>query len=105
MLPITYIYVIGQKNGPVKIGVTTSVDGRLSSIKTGCPFPIKVWFLYPCFDRDEAIRKEKMLHDDLAQFRLEGEWFDLEVEETIDNIFFLFDFESWRRGRHSVRAA
>ena len=60
--------------GFYKIGVATNVGVRLSTIKTGNPFTIKLlikrWFLCP-YDQ------ELNLHGILSDFRHRGEWFRL----------------------------
>jgi hypothetical protein len=53
-----------------KIGVTTSVDSRLRTIKTSCPFDIVLSHYLPGTAQDE-----RRLHRLLADERQCGEWF------------------------------
>ena len=82
----TYLYVIGAENGPIKIGITGSLTGRLAQIQTGCPFLAVIWFVKPIFSRGLAIRHERMIHRCHQEQKLAGEWFDLDVEEGIEAI-------------------
>lgn len=82
----TYLYVIGAKSGPVKIGITSSLTGRLAQIQTGCPFLAVIWFVKPIFSRDLAARHEAMIHKCYGGKRLAGEWFDIDAEEGIEAV-------------------
>lgn len=82
----TYLYVIGAENGPVKIGITGNLTGRLSSIQTGCPFQAIIWFVKPIFSRDLAAEHEAMIHRVYQEKRLAGEWFDIDAAQGIEAI-------------------
>lgn len=65
------IYFIESGN-MVKIGRTKDIEKRMSSIRTSCPFPIKL-LAYVVADPD----LEKRIHRDFAEDRVHGEWFNL----------------------------
>jgi len=68
-------FIQSERGGPVKIGISTNVQGRLASLQTGFPYPLKVLATTP---GGEGI--EKGLHDIFAEHRLSGEWFKPEKE-------------------------
>lgn len=57
---------------PVKIGFTrTTVSWRITSLQTGCPYPLKV-----IAQTKGPPAREREIHTALAAHRLTGEWFD-----------------------------
>lgn len=71
------LYVIGQPGtGIAKIGITGNVKSRLRTIQTGSPVPVAVRWWHPG-DYD----LERQLHQEFAEYRMHGEWFDFGVEE------------------------
>ena len=82
----TYLYVIGREEGPVKVGITNSLTGRISAIQTGCPFRIKLLHAQPMRNRDHALLHERWFHASYEEKRLHGEWFDLEYELAVEMI-------------------
>lgn len=79
---IHFVYVIsaivdGVPVAPCKIGITSNVVHRLSSIQTGNPTRLHVISTIPLPDRDIVRAIEAEIHDHFYEFRLEGEWFDV----------------------------
>lgn len=71
--PCTVYFVTarGVPDYPIKIGMTTRpVEKRLKSLQTSCPYE-----LYVIATVEGTSAYEWVLHVDLAQHRLEGEWF------------------------------
>lgn len=60
----------------VKIGVTTNILRRFSSILSSSPLPLEVEFFQPGATRSF----ERKLHDDFCTQRSHGEWFCLDEE-------------------------
>jgi len=81
------IYVIqAGKNGPVKIGQTSGeIKDRISQLQTGCPYELKLVWLFP----KGTIEAEAQAHKDLEAERIRGEWFkpSLEVFNYIEQHF------------------
>lgn len=71
------IYLI-QENmiGPIKIGRSVSTGGRLASLQTGNPRGLRVIQVYTLSSNDAA-EAERLLHEELGEKRLCGEWFDI----------------------------
>jgi prophage regulatory protein len=67
------IYVIQAQNGPIKIGVSVYVEGRIAGIQTGNPHTITLLGTI-MDDRDYDLEKE--IHKRLFPYQLCGEWFD-----------------------------
>lgn len=79
---IAYIYacVSAAFPGLIKIGRTTDVASRISSLNTGCaPNPHRLVAVVPTFN---AVRDEKMAHAFFADLREEGEFFRTSVESV-----------------------
>ncbi len=65
-------FVQGVDGGPIKIGWTTSIKLRFSSLQTGSPVRLRVIALIQGVER--VVQSE--LHDIFEEFRLHGEWFE-----------------------------
>lgn len=79
----TAVYIIGWADGsPLKIGLAQNVKKRLAGIQTGCPYKLKVigvrWFK----NRADAKLAEALLHAELQDHRLEGEWFAVSIDQA-----------------------
>ena len=91
----TYIYVIGRAEGPVKVGITADLFGRIRSLQTGCPFKLRLLYASPATDRANALEHEQIFRDVYAEQRLEGEWFDMSADEAIEGVQTGFQHEQW----------
>lgn len=59
----------------VKVGITTDLSKRLSSIQNGCPTPLRLGG-YVKFDNvKEATKYERMIIDKFGDINAHGEWF------------------------------
>jgi ribosomal protein L24E len=80
-----FIYVL--KSGKhYKIGITKEVAKRMRELQTGDP--VKHLFVCSSFFKDAPIF-ERLLHDTFAEYRVEGEWFELPHEKLEELIEFL----------------
>ena|SRR3990167_1609118 len=78
----TTIYCIQMgANGPIKIGRTKDVDGRVNGLQTGNPYQ-----LIPIAEVMLPAEVELQLHAYLDEYRMQGEWFtpSPEVLEIVD---------------------
>lgn len=67
------VYVIqAQGTSLCKLGVTTDVKARFRTIQTGCPHKCIILATWP-----GSKRLETKLHNHFAEYRREGEWFEL----------------------------
>lgn len=64
-----FVY-FAESGGNVKIGFSKSVNGRVSTLKTGCAEPLRVLLAIPGTDETEAF-----FHAHFAAHRMQGEWF------------------------------
>ena len=82
------VYLIGSNTGqPVKIGVATDVNNRLMNIQTNHPFKLSVLKKWPT---SCAHQVEVIVHYELREYRLNGEWFGCPKEiaiKVIDGVF------------------
>lgn len=74
-----FVYVIGSKNGPFKIGVASDLEKRLCSIQTGNPRHLSVRHACMVADMGIAREMEVALHKHFAAMRRAGEWFCVSV--------------------------
>lgn len=75
-----HVYFIKHKNfSPVKIGYTKDNDvmNRVNSFNTSSPFGIELLGSIKTYN-PELIEKE--IHNELKDLRLNGEWFDIDVD-------------------------
>ncbi len=63
-------YFIGGDEGPVKIGFTVDLKGRLSNLRTASPVWLEVLAV-----RHGGEAREAVYHEQFAADRLHGEWF------------------------------
>lgn len=81
----SYIYVIGPDKPPIKIGVTTDLDIRLKAIQTGNSQKLQVHYIEEV-DPNHAYLYEKIIHKNLKLQNTHGEWFDISIEDAINEI-------------------
>ena len=86
-----YVYLIackGETKTYVKIGLTSSIQRRLSNIQTGCPHPITHAFVVRSEYREEVKGLEKLLHKLLEPASLRAEWYEGTTSffETLDAV-------------------
>lgn len=84
-----FVYVIKHPAFPgyVKIGRAFDPDGRLTSFQTGCP--TRSYELHYAAYFENCYAAEKFIHETLADYRAEGEWFRLlpsVAEEHIESL-------------------
>lgn len=66
-----FIYFIqGECGGPIKIGYTTDIKGRLNSLQTGYPDTLVLLGAFAGNTTDEH-----NLHEEYNSYRMRGEWF------------------------------
>ena len=97
-----WIYAIGQKNGPLKIGITDNVENRLSILNVGSPNFLSILFKYKADSIENAIKIEKELHYNFRLKHIRGEWFNInesdisEIQKLISSLkFYTFVPDNW----------
>ena len=74
---ISSLYVISEGvDGPVKIGRSNNPHSRVATLQTGNARPLILTAIYDMIAED-VCAAEKMLHEELADFSILGEWFSL----------------------------
>lgn len=84
----TFIYLIwAESTNRYKIGFSSSgVKGRLTSLQTASPFPLHLLAF-----REGSTLEEHFLHEDLKEYRVCGEWFEMKDRDALLSQF-LGDF-------------
>lgn len=85
------VYLLTESSGATKIGVSSKPQGRIEAFRTNIPRFItefKFWYV------PEAYELESRFHKHFSDKRLNGEWFDLDVDD-----FFLIEevINKWKR--------
>lgn len=77
-----YVYLIQSlENGYYKIGISKTPNIRLKQLSTGNPSKIKLVQTY--YSKFPHL-VESSLHQRYAQYRKEGEWFELSIEVEVN---------------------
>ena len=103
----TYIYVLKNSVGNVKIGKTTNMAQRVQSLSAsnGAGYKIIEWY---CSPNTYLHNIEKIAHDHFDYARLSGEWFDGikasfdEVVKYVDGLFVGKDYERCNELRRKI---
>ena len=71
------LYIVSEGlNGPVKIGRSKNARARVDGLQTGNARRLRLVAVF-LMSRDSAINAEKMLHEELVELHLVGEWFNI----------------------------
>lgn len=84
---ISYVYVIGPKEGYQKIGISYNPNKRLKELQTGHPNKLFVHHKEEVLD-DIKFIMERIIHKSLNHRRTHNEWFDIPIEDAIKHIQF-----------------
>lgn len=82
------VYLIGGRDGAIKIGMTRNIESRMAALKTGNG-NLKLIFIMPCASKGDCRFLEQSLHTRYAAQRIAGEWFNLS-EQDIESIKMAF---------------
>lgn len=75
----TVYFIQPRSGGLIKIGVTSDIDRRLKELQTGQAAELRVVHKIVFDKRAIAERVEQLLHSRYAQYRSNGEWFDVSL--------------------------
>lgn len=78
---------IARANDYFKIGISENPEERIKQLQTGNPEPVD---LYAEFEAEDAAKCESRLHKRFEGFRIQGEWFKLDVR-IVDGIINLYN--------------
>lgn len=71
------VYVISEGEwGPVKVGVAARPESRIRELQSGNPKRLKLADWWQFGTREEAFAVERMILDEMAPYRMVGEWID-----------------------------
>ena len=82
-----FLYVIGPREGPQKIGLSGDVAKRLQTLQTGFPEELFVHHTEEVSTKKVRLL-EKKIHTELNYKRAKGEWFNLTPEEAKEFLIF-----------------
>ena len=79
------IYIIqNTKNKNIKIGVTSNITKRLSSLQCGSDYKLEVKFLSAPVKN--VLKIESAIHNEFKRENTHGEWFELNIDKAISKI-------------------
>lgn len=84
---MSFIYVIGGKHKPYKIGITNNPNRRLKNLQTGHPNKLSIHYTEEIPDSCVKLL-EKLIHKNVGRYKTHGEWFDIELNEAIAEVKF-----------------
>ena len=73
---LVYFIQCNGEHGPIKIGKSTQLGGRLEEFRVANPYPLNVLALVRLDQTWQMNLLEKRLQIRLAQHRVHGEWFE-----------------------------
>ena len=76
-----------------KIGISSNVHSRLADLQTGNARKLNIIF-YETMGKPRAVWCESRLHSALKDYRMEGEWFKLSIEDIKEIINIIYDFST-----------
>lgn len=85
-----YIYVIGaaENKPPYKIGYSADPKRRLRDLQTASPVKLKLYYIAHL--RKKTKKSEKLIHKQLGEFRIRGEWFNVDLSHVIDVVRLMY---------------
>jgi hypothetical protein len=104
-----FVYVIGPRDGPFKIGFATNVQRRRSIANVGNPKYLHIHYVFETGSKAEAEAVERDVHFQFSETHIRGEWFNLsavdlpKIRQTIHNTkFFKLVPEGWSLSRKTA---
>jgi hypothetical protein len=80
------IYLVEQVEATaIKVGIAADMAGRLVQLQTGSPAPLKLLFYFRC-EHAEAVRLERLMLQQFAGRRMQGEWLKVTADEALAQI-------------------
>jgi hypothetical protein len=80
-----FVYVIGAKDGPQKIGIAQDAQKRLTSLQTGNHLELCIHSVSDVMPEEVQI-VEKYAHYFLQSRHIRGEWFDVSPSEAAEAV-------------------
>ena len=85
----SFIYLIESDQGHVKIGYSQDPESRLSQLQTAHGKPLVLKYTRE-IDQTNTVTMERIIHEQLKQYRMSGEWFDISADLARAEIDFAF---------------
>ncbi|MCP4325189.1 MAG: GIY-YIG nuclease family protein [Alteromonadales bacterium] len=105
---VYFIYCGDRNNSPVKIGVTSDIESRVSSLQTGNPYQLDCKAFIPCSNKEQAYRLESFFHRQFRKSRMIGEWFKLyrfDLKKLLDRFSSIETIPLKKQGFNIVKQA
>lgn len=85
-----YIYIIGGSSSvpPYKIGYSCDPKRRLKDLQVASPVELKCY--YVAHLRQKTKKSEKKIHKELKDYKVRGEWFDIDINHIVNIIRIMY---------------
>lgn len=83
--PLSGVYLIGSSGGHIKIGVSHNPTARLNEMQVANANSLFI-LLYLRLPADQAPLVEGAMHQKLAQYRVRGEWFNVDLQHAAETL-------------------
>jgi hypothetical protein len=77
----SFIYIISNERGPIKIGISNNPQARLIGLRTGSADALTLTHIFK--PSGSAKKLEKQVHMMLAKAHISGEWFNATVDDAV----------------------
>lgn len=85
----------------IKVGIAANVEMRRYKLQMANPFEVRIERKYGVGDRHYARLAERATHEDLAEYRVHGEWFRVEFDVALEATeFFVENVRRMRKERN-----
>ena len=81
-----WVYVVSDRRGHVKVGMSEDVASRLAGLQGANPLPLVLEMTVGPMERDEAHRLESRTHAILERCRTSGKWFSCGTDEAAEAV-------------------
>jgi hypothetical protein len=83
-LPEAAVYIITEpRERFTKVGMSENPVKRLAGLQTANPFPLHLVYASPHFERWKAAQIERLIHEHLSQYAMQGEWFSCDANTAL----------------------
>lgn len=87
LMPTARCFVYLMRTGRyVKVGIADDVEARRDRLQLSSPHEITTTAKYGMGDRIYARLAERATHADLDQYRMHGEWFDVDYHIALESV-------------------
>lgn len=82
-----FLYLMATRHAdswscPIKVGITQNLRGRLSAVRTHCPYPVTIFQYWDMGSGENARFLEETFHHLQKDKQISGEWFEMDPRDA-----------------------